>query len=123
MGSPHTLFKKTQVTPQVPKPPVTASEPKNPSVAKYGFDLSAFETSSSTPSPFGDSSATMKDELSSLFGSPSVSTSQLPQQSATSSGFDDIFGNSSSTAPQQTTTTNNNTNKPDNSFESIFFNK
>lgn len=119
VGSPHTLFKKTQVTPSpLPsKSSTMAPEPKNPSVSKYGFDLSAFETTSSNtaPSPFGQTS--MKDELSSLFGSPSTATAQLPQQKPQSSGFDDIFGNAAK--PQQS----NGTDKPNDTFESVFFQK
>jgi myosin heavy subunit len=89
---------------------VTSAVKKDPK-SKYGFDLSAFETSSSsTPTPFGGSSITsMKDELSSLFGSPTTNTASLPKSTT---GFDDIFGN--------TTATNNN--KP-NSFEDIFSQK
>lgn len=117
VGSPHTLFKKTQVTPFATKSTAVAPEPKNPSVSKYGFDLSAFETSSNTASsPFGDTNATsMKDELSSIFSSPPASSAQLPQQQP--SGFDDIFGNN--TKPQQPSTTD----KPNDSFENIFFQK
>lgn len=120
VGSPHTLFKKTQVTPSpLPsKSSTMAPEPKNPSVSKYGFDLSAFETSSNTASsPFGQTS--MKDELSSLFGSPSTASAQLPQQKPqSSSGFDDIFGNAAA-KPQQS----NTTDKPNETFENIFFQK
>jgi myosin heavy subunit len=90
----------------------TSALKKDPK-SKYGFDLSAFETTSSTSTPFGESSSTsMKDELSSLFGSPTANTTSLPKSNNANSGFDDIFGNT-------TTTTANNPN----SFEDIFSQK
>lgn len=77
---------------------------KNASVSKYGFDLSAFESSN----PNHNNNATSdKDELTSLFGSPSPSDAQLPNSNH-GSGFDAIFG-------QATTTNTKNTN-----FEDIF---
>ncbi|KAI8087663.1 uncharacterized protein B0P05DRAFT_531840 [Gilbertella persicaria] len=88
-----------------PSPSVSTSKKEK---SKYGFDLSAFEPPSS-PFSGGDSKTSMKDELSSLFGSPSVSHAQTPAtQQNTKTGFDDIFG----------TTTNNKS-----SFEDIFMQK
>lgn len=68
---------------------------------KYGFDLSAFES-------FGNHSTSTKDELGSLFTSPTQT------KETNNDEFDDIFGSSSSNNKNTTTT------KPTN-FEDIFF--
>lgn len=75
----------------------TMSPSQAKSVAKYGFDLSAFEESeeSSTPAaPSGSGTGSLKDELNSLFGSPAPAKQEM--QSSTASNFDDIFNVSSS---------------------------
>ncbi|GAN02001.1 epidermal growth factor receptor substrate 15 isoform X5 [Mucor ambiguus] len=112
----NNLFSKPSVSPSMSKStPAAKKDPKS----KYGFDLSAFEPpSSSSASPF-ESKASMKDELSSLFGSPSINNAPLPNTASTTTtsqgtGFDDIFGASSSSASNA-----NNTN----SFENVFFQK
>ncbi|KAK4521512.1 Rab-GAP TBC domain-containing protein [Mucor velutinosus] len=114
----NNLFSKPSVSPSMSKStPAAKRDPKS----KYGFDLSAFEPpSSSIASPF-ESKASMKDELSSLFGSPSTNNAPLPNTTTTSAttgqntGFDDIFGagNSNSTG---------NANNAS-SFENVFFQK
>lgn len=71
----------TSAAPESPKKAQTPSSQAKTSVSKYGFDLSAFESSATTDT------TSMKDELSSLFSSPSTSNAPLP-----SNGFDDIFG-------------------------------
>ncbi|KAL0091477.1 hypothetical protein J3Q64DRAFT_1654951 [Phycomyces blakesleeanus] len=73
--------------------PTTAFSPKqSKSVAKYGFDLSAFETPS-TPENEGTSS--VKDELSSLFGSPQPEAAKKEP----TTNFDDIFSVTPSSVP------------------------
>ncbi|KAF1799811.1 hypothetical protein FB192DRAFT_1423433 [Mucor lusitanicus] len=111
----NNLFSKPSVSPSMSKStPAVKKDPKS----KYGFDLSAFEPpSSSTASPF-ESKASMKDELSSLFGSPSTNNAPLPSTTTTTTtgqntGFDDIFGAGNSTS---------NANNA-NSFENVFFQK
>ncbi|KAI9495596.1 hypothetical protein BDB00DRAFT_812577 [Zychaea mexicana] len=98
-----------QLQQQQPNPAFSPSQAK--SVAKYGFDLSAFEGESSTASttPTGHSnnnSSSVKDDLNSLFGSPSPAQQQQqpgPEASKNnnSSNFDDIFGVPSSTSSSQ----------------------
>ncbi|CAO3649436.1 unnamed protein product [Mucor fragilis] len=110
----NNIFSKPSASPSMSKStPNVNKDPKS----KYGFDLSAFEPpSSSTTSPF-ESKASMKDELSSLFGSPSTNNAPLPSTTATtgqSTGFDDIFGAGSSS-------TGNASNA--NAFENVFFQK
>ncbi|KAI9030801.1 hypothetical protein CLU79DRAFT_356889 [Phycomyces nitens] len=76
-----------------PAPPSALSPKQSKSVAKYGFDLSAFETPST---PENKSASSVKDELSSLFGSPQPEAAK--KEPATN--FDDIFSvTPSSTAP------------------------
>ncbi|KAL9552925.1 hypothetical protein MBANPS3_003541 [Mucor bainieri] len=112
------LFSKPSASPSMSKStPAAKKDPKS----KYGFDLSAFEPpSSSTASPF-ESKASMKDELSSLFGSPSTNNAPLPNTTTTTTatgqntGFDDIFG---AGATSNTSNANNA-----NSFENVFFQK
>ncbi|KAI8141734.1 hypothetical protein BJV82DRAFT_580035 [Fennellomyces sp. T-0311] len=71
-------------------PPLSPSQKK--SVAKYGFDLSAFEDNSSS-TPATANSGSVKDDLSSLFGSPMPNEpSTKPDEPAKSNNFDDIFG-------------------------------
>ncbi|KAI9470934.1 MAG: hypothetical protein EXX96DRAFT_597643 [Benjaminiella poitrasii] len=93
------LFKRPSTTTDTKK--VFSSSQSTPSLNndskfnKNGFDLSAFEPPSS--SSF-ETTTTIKDELSSLFGSPSTTHLHLPdankqQQQNSSSTFDDIFGN------------------------------
>lgn len=93
----------------------TSAVKKDPK-SKYGFDLSAFETSSSTSTHFDQPSSSMKDELSSLFGSPIASKIPLSKSTVGTNAFDDVFGNSPTT---NTTTTTNKSN----SFEDIFSQK
>ncbi|KAL7321388.1 hypothetical protein PS15m_001158 [Mucor circinelloides] len=113
----NNIFSKPSVSPSMSKS--TPAVKKDPN-SKYGFDLSAFEPpSSSAASPF-ESKASMKDELSSLFGSPSTNNAPLPSATTTATasqntGFDDIFGAGSSS----NTHTANNAN----SFENVFFQK
>jgi myosin heavy subunit len=106
------LVDKPKTSDVFPEKPTTAS-----SSSKYGFDLSAFEPSTSTQS----GNMSVKDELSSLFGgsqteekpAPNFSdafSSEKPAEKPTNNGFDDIFG-----APAATNKTN--------SFEDIFFQK
>ena len=108
------LFSKPAVSPSISK----STPAKKDSNSKYGFDLSAFESPSlTTASPF-ETKTSMKDELSSLFGSPSTNNAQLPNATTTqNTGFDDIFGASSSN--------NNNGNNiaTTNTFENVFFQK
>lgn len=61
------------------------------SVAKYGFDISAFEEPSDTPVT-ASGTGSVKDDLHSLFGSPSGPAQQNKPSSST---FDDIFSVSS----------------------------
>ncbi|KAI7863402.1 hypothetical protein BDF14DRAFT_1941766 [Spinellus fusiger] len=84
-----------------PAPPTALSPTQNKSVAKYGFDLSAFETPSTT------SASSVKDELSLLFGAPQ--TEYVKKESTTQ--FDDIFHVSTPQPPTESKK----------SFESIFF--
>jgi myosin heavy subunit len=106
------LVDKPKTSDVFPEKPTTASS------SKYGFDLSAFEPSTSTQS---GNNMSVKDELSSLFGgsqteekpAPNFSdafSSEKPAEKPTSNGFDDIFG-----APAATNKSN--------SFEDIFFQK
>ncbi|KAI7892703.1 uncharacterized protein EV154DRAFT_181786 [Mucor mucedo] len=71
-----------------PKKTTQTSPQPSKSVSKYGFDLSAFESTNNTNNT---DTASMKDELSSLFSSPSTSKAPLPSNT---NGFDDIFGQS-----------------------------
>ncbi|KAG2231880.1 hypothetical protein INT48_008906 [Thamnidium elegans] len=73
---------------------------------KYGFDLSAFES-------FGNHSTSTKDELGSLFTSPTQT------KETNNDEFDNIFG-SNNNNNTNTTTNNDNTTKTTN-FEDIFF--
>ncbi|KAG1457907.1 hypothetical protein G6F56_006513 [Rhizopus delemar] len=98
-------FSKEATSPK--NEPAEKVKPKNESVSKYGFDLSAFESPSTTANSNNVFGLSVKDELSSIFGSPTV-TNDTP---APSSGFDDIFGNP---------TKENNTGP---SFEDAFFKK
>lgn len=108
----NNLFSKPAVSPSISKSTPAKKDPNS----KYGFDLSAFESPSvATASPF-ETKTSMKDELSSLFGSPSTNNAQLPNTTTSqNTGFDDIFGASSSN--------NNNNAATTNSFENVFFQK
>ncbi|KAI9250981.1 hypothetical protein BDA99DRAFT_575312 [Phascolomyces articulosus] len=103
-------------------PPQTLSPSQAKSVAKYGFDLAAFEGGSSTSTPAtagtGNTGSSVKDDLNSLFGSPNPATAPgqpasstsaspaVPQQQEANisnnnnSQFDDIFGVPSSSPSQ-----------------------
>ncbi|KAI9358954.1 hypothetical protein BD770DRAFT_342951 [Pilaira anomala] len=83
-------------------PKKTETTTTTPAVSKYGFDLSAFES-------FGDNTtSTTKDELSSLFTSPTQKKKESDDD------FDNIFGNKNSATTTNTTNTGTN-------FEDIFF--
>ncbi|KAI7899982.1 uncharacterized protein BX663DRAFT_519194 [Cokeromyces recurvatus] len=87
------LFKKpSSITTNTKMTSGSPTLKNDPNSNKYGFDLSAFEPPSTT-SQF-NTNASVKDELSSLFGSPSTANSQLPEKQHNTS-FDDIFGSSS----------------------------
>ena len=82
---PSTPQQKAFSSPKLP--PATMSPSQKKSVAKYGFDLSAFEDDGASTPPATHPSKSVKDDLHSLFGSPK------PQEPAKPSPqFDDIFG-------------------------------
>lgn len=100
---------------QEAKSSIQATKPMNNPVSKYGFDLSVFETPSTGTNDLFNNGGSMsvKDELSSIFGSPStnVNTSTPTNPSV----FDDVFGSNPSTNKNSNTTTT----MP--SFEDAFF--
>jgi hypothetical protein len=95
--------------------PALENKPKKES--KYNFDLSVFEPPSTTSNSNLFGGMSVKDELSSIFGSPTISSSTPAPTASTSTALDDIFGN----APSTTTKDNNKQSAPS-SFEDIFFN-
>lgn len=108
-SQPTSAFQQQQLQ-QAAKPALSPSQAK--SVAKYGFDLSAFEDNEESPAPaaqLGSGSGSVKDELSSLFGSPAPPKQETPSNS----NFDDIFNVSSSSQNA------NKEKKP--TFDDMFF--
>ncbi|KAI7859641.1 hypothetical protein BDC45DRAFT_496490 [Circinella umbellata] len=117
-------------SPQLHHSAVSLSPSQAKNVAKYGFDLAAFEEESSTTVPVTPATgniSSVKDDLNSLFGSPSpagqqqgsaVVTSAVSQQhdSSKSNDFDSIFGIPSTPSTQQQ-------QKPDRNptFDETFF--
>lgn len=95
----------------------SALENKPKKESKYNFDLSVFEppSTASNSNLFGGMS--VKDELSSIFGSPTTSSSTPAPTASTSTALDDIFGSAPST-----TAKDNNKQPAQSSFEDIFFN-
>ncbi|CEG80978.1 hypothetical protein RMATCC62417_15236 [Rhizopus microsporus] len=95
----------------------SALENKPKKESKYNFDLSVFEppSTASNSNLFGGMS--VKDELSSIFGSPTISNSTPAPTASTSTALDDIFGS----APSATAKDNSKQPAPS-SFEDIFFN-
>ncbi|KAI9311211.1 hypothetical protein BX666DRAFT_1998970 [Dichotomocladium elegans] len=70
-----------------PQPGLSPSQAK--SVAKYGFDLSAFEDTGETSS--NEQQRSVKDDLTSLFSSPTPAATSAPSGGSVNN-FDDIFG-------------------------------
>ncbi|CEJ04836.1 hypothetical protein RMCBS344292_18787 [Rhizopus microsporus] len=113
------------IPPPAPKEEETIATTKNESAledkpkkeSKYNFDLSAFEPPSTTSNSNLFGGMSVKDELSSIFGSPTTSSSTPAPTASTSTALDDIFGSAPST-----TAKDNNKQPAQSSFEDIFFN-
>jgi myosin heavy subunit len=116
-SSPQPTKQQIPELPSKQTPDLTTSltqetKPKNESVSKYGFDVSAFESPSTTTNTNNLFGLSVKDDLSSIFESPSANSNASAATNL--SVFDDVF--SSSTAKD-----NNTSNTT--SFEDVFFKK
>lgn len=90
---PFAGFKKSQqaiTSPQITKN-TTLSPVQAKAVAKYGFDLTAFDALSAKDDSNSVQKSSINDDLAAIFGSPSPSTTSAAITTTALSNFDSIF--------------------------------